>query len=61
MRNILSSVTSAFSSSEQALEDTIKRLKEAVGAGGIKQDAASYKDSIYDNAAQAADRAKREL
>ncbi|PLW55088.1 hypothetical protein PCANC_02571 [Puccinia coronata f. sp. avenae] len=61
MRNILSTVTSAFSSSEQALEDTIKRLKEAVGAGSIKQDAASYKDAVYENAAKAADRTKREL
>ncbi|OAV85778.1 hypothetical protein PTTG_30276, partial [Puccinia triticina 1-1 BBBD Race 1] len=31
-----------------ALEDTIKRIKEAVGAGGIKQDAASYKEAIYE-------------
>ncbi|POV97428.1 hypothetical protein PSHT_14583 [Puccinia striiformis] len=61
LHNIFSTVTSAFSHGEHTIEETIKKLKEAVGAGSIKHEAASYKDAIYEKGADAADRAKREL
>ncbi|KAI9622223.1 hypothetical protein H4Q26_015259 [Puccinia striiformis f. sp. tritici PST-130] len=39
LHNIFSTVTSAFSHGEHTIEETIKKLKEAVGAGSIKHEA----------------------
>lgn len=61
IHKIFSKVTNAIFPSEQALEETIKRLKEAVGAGGAKEDAASYYDKIYEEATKVSDGAKHEL